>query len=447
MGKALGWLHLSDIHFLNKHDWRNSPVLDKLQRDVFLLREQGLGIDLVFCTGDVGYGETSKEPLVNQYATAKQFFDKVLKTCGLKDERLFLVPGNHDIDRGKVLGSQTEYFRNGARTADEINQLFRDGRGELQRAMERLELYQQFVKSNYPHIPLTDNATFTAWLNIRGVTVSIAGLNSAWTCADNEDKGKLWLAGETQLHTSQQTIEALSGGKQADLRIALLHHPMSWFREVEARALRGRIQNEFDFLLHGHEHDQWVQETRTPYHTAIAAGAVTSCNESEFGYNVMQLGSGQADIHLRCYDRKGDGWVPEVMAGRAEKGIWTISLPAAFCPPEQAAPSPTDSIEPQLANGPASRGHFGLDEMLDSCTAHLVKEPLLIIYGLAGVGKSVIVDELHQLPAWRDLKHITVVVQEHTGFHDLFSQLAPYLGLHDERPRPPLGNSGTEIAK
>ena len=447
MSNALGWLHLSDIHFLDKLDWRNSLVLDKLQKDLSRLREQGLGIDLVFCTGDIGYGETSKEPLADQYATAKRFFDEVLVTCGLKNDRLFLVPGNHDIDRGKVLVSQTEYFRNSARTSDEINQLFRDYRGELQRAMERLEQYRLFVKTNYAHIPLDDKATFATSLNINGVTISIAGLNSAWTCADNEDKGELWLAGETQLHTFQQTIKVPYGGNRADLRIALLHHPTSWIKDSEAKILRGRMQNEFDFLLHGHEHDQWVQENRTPNHTVIAAGAAAAGSDAEFGYNLVQLSPGRANVHLRRYDRKGDGWVEEIIAGRTENGMWSISPPSAFASPDQPVFSPSGSTEVQPTHGAESRGRFGLDEILDRCAACLVTEPLLVIYGLAGVGKSVIVDELHQLPSWRSLKHLTVTVQENTGLHDFFSQLAPYLGIHDERPRPPVGNNGAEIAE
>jgi len=121
MAKSLGWLHLSDLHFLSASNWRDSPVLRKLQADIADRRKDGLRIDLVLCTGDIGFGEKSSEPLVSQYAVAKEFFDRVLAVCELPADRLFLVPGNHDIDRSKVRESTTEYFRNASRNCEGVN--------------------------------------------------------------------------------------------------------------------------------------------------------------------------------------------------------------------------------------------------------------------------------------------------------------------------------------
>ncbi|HKU00938.1 MAG TPA: hypothetical protein VJS30_31050 [Paraburkholderia sp.] len=42
MNKTLGWLHLSDLHFWGKRDWKNSPVLEKLLKDIAALRRSGL---------------------------------------------------------------------------------------------------------------------------------------------------------------------------------------------------------------------------------------------------------------------------------------------------------------------------------------------------------------------------------------------------------------------
>jgi len=94
MAKSLGWLHLSDLHFLSANDWRDSAVLRNLKSDISSKKREGLAIDLVFCTGDIGFGETSKEPLKDQYKIAKSFFDAVLDICELKPDRFFLVPGS-----------------------------------------------------------------------------------------------------------------------------------------------------------------------------------------------------------------------------------------------------------------------------------------------------------------------------------------------------------------
>lgn len=101
MNHTLGWLHLSDLHFLDRRAWRDSRALNKLLEDLESRLKAGLRVDLVFCTGDIGFGETRAEPLAKQYADAKAFFDRVLEICKLGSDRLFLVPGNHDIDRTK----------------------------------------------------------------------------------------------------------------------------------------------------------------------------------------------------------------------------------------------------------------------------------------------------------------------------------------------------------
>lgn len=360
MDKTLGWLHLSDLHFLYKHDWRASPVLEKLLDDVARLKTNGLFIDLVLCTGDIGYGQASTDPLTAQYADAKAFLDKVLKACGLPNDRLFLVPGNHDIDRTTVLTSQTDYFRNAERNPQDINQMFRDRHGEVQGVMKRLDQYRQFVKDKYPHIPLDDNATFGAWLTINEVKISIAGLNSAWACADNNDKGKLRLAGQAQLHACEKAIKTSSAGSAADIRIALVHHPLAWLNPDEAKQLRGRIQNECNFLLHGHEHDQWVQENYNPYHIVIASGAATADTEGEFGYNLVQLGPGKANIHLRSYDEKGHGWGKEIIASRADDGIWSIFPPPIFSSPDQPDAGTSTRAMTKGSSCPASLGVPGI---------------------------------------------------------------------------------------
>ena len=44
-------------------------------------------------SGDVAYSGKEEE-----YVRAKRFFDKLLSTLKLPAERLFIVPGNHDVD-------------------------------------------------------------------------------------------------------------------------------------------------------------------------------------------------------------------------------------------------------------------------------------------------------------------------------------------------------------
>lgn len=445
MSPTLGWLHISDLHFLDKHAWRDNRPLNKLIDDLTALLKDGLRVDLVLCTGDIGFGETKTEPLSCQYADAKAFFDKVLETCKLENDRLFMVPGNHDIDRSKVRKSQTEWLRSSERNADQINQDFRDSDAEIKQAMERLAAYRKFIAEHYPHIQLDDNVTFGAKVEINGISITLSGLNSAWTCVDNDDKNQIWLAGEAQLHASGKVIEVQTGGSQPNLRLGMLHHPQNWLQPSEAQRLRGRMEQDFDFVLHGHAHDQWIDEKTTPKHVVIAAGATTGESSQEFGYNLVQIAPGKAEVHLRRYDTKGCGWIEENIHGRTKQGVWTLA-PLANMPALAIASTSITALGPSGAS-PVSRGHFGLEAALQDCSSRLGKDRLLAVFGMAGVGKSTLVEELRLRPEWQTHRLVQITAREDSGMTDFFGQIAPFLGIHDERPRLPSGETVAKIAE
>ena len=112
----------------------------------------------------------------------------------------------------------------------------------------------------------------------------------------------------------------------------------------------------------------------------------------------------------------------------------------AIAPPD-LPPVPAASVLVSVPDDPTARGHFGLNEILDTCTSQLQQTPLLALYGMTGVGKSVVVKELRQLPAWRALRAHSHMVQAQAGLDDIFGALAPILDIHDERPRCPAGNT------
>jgi len=56
-------------------------------------------IDLIFITGDLVY--SGKE---DQFKTALFSINKIIEKSEVKLENVFIVPGNHDIDRDKING-------------------------------------------------------------------------------------------------------------------------------------------------------------------------------------------------------------------------------------------------------------------------------------------------------------------------------------------------------
>lgn len=84
------WLHLSDIH-LNKRDVDSRRMRNRL---LDYMKELGTQIDYIFITGDLRYA-----PMGEFAADTVDYINKLLNVTNLTVDRLFIVPGNHDIER------------------------------------------------------------------------------------------------------------------------------------------------------------------------------------------------------------------------------------------------------------------------------------------------------------------------------------------------------------
>ncbi len=93
---AFRWIHLPDFHFADAPDpYERNTVLEPLLAEITRRRqEEGFEPDALFVTGDVAYSGKPAE-----YLAATSFFDDLLEATGLDKSRLFVVPGNHDLDK------------------------------------------------------------------------------------------------------------------------------------------------------------------------------------------------------------------------------------------------------------------------------------------------------------------------------------------------------------
>jgi len=111
MNRSLTWLHLSDLHARLRDDWDSRQITEALVRDLKTLRkEHGLRPDLVCFTGDAAFGAASGEKMVDQYQKVRAFLDSVRRAFEpeIPVRDVYLVPGNHDVDRGEITPDQTE---------------------------------------------------------------------------------------------------------------------------------------------------------------------------------------------------------------------------------------------------------------------------------------------------------------------------------------------------
>lgn len=447
MSKTLTWLHISDLHLCKpKHGWDADQVLEALRIDFkHMIGEHNLNPDLIFFTGDVAYGQLGDQGFAmgSQYEEAAILFEEIRTQFSpeVMKENFFIVPGNHDVNRDRILKATTHFLdslidKNFSEALQEVTALLQSGNKDWQACMERLADYRAFLETyGFDHL-LQDkeHLIYHAVREINGIQVGVAGLNSAWSCSGKREKGKLWLGGHWQIQNVRPNI------KDATVKIVLMHHPLNWFSPVEDPVLIPEIERTFDFFLHGHEHQNWV----TPNfegHTRIAAGACYGSSEEESGYNFVRLDidNGIGEVWLRRFGSDGAGWVPRAIRGKTNNdGLWQLKnlsrlVGTRFTPADHEGHNPIGPPGP-LLSGPESRGVFGRESDIQKLSHALKQKAIVTIYGMPGIGKSELIREALHNVSEEGITYIRFRLYPDMKLPELYRQLAATLGSREENP-------------
>ncbi|MEY4546531.1 MAG: hypothetical protein RL685_2726 [Pseudomonadota bacterium] len=419
------WLHISDAHFgapdmTGALDSVIAMLLDDLQR---MRSERSLVPDFLFFTGDIAFGELPHSQLADQYLAAQELLSKIEELFQLPRLNMFLVPGNHDVNRTRVDEPQTSWLdsllQGGADPTLAVDQLWSKPENvSRDRYLERLENYAAFIqRAGLRHL-LQDRKrlVYTHRRRVRGVDIAITGLNTAWSSSRDRERGKLWL-GQSQVNANAQVA------RNADLSIALGHHPPGWFNEYEDPAWYQALSTHYDFYLHGHEHDDWVDERSE--HVRVASGALYERRLTTTGYNFVRLDFDQprAEVFLRQYDTRGGGWIPRCIYGKTDdSGRWALSyrpqarrrssrtLDTVVSPP---APVPAPNIDVfeyfAVATAVSDESRFigRRNELRTALSALRARGAAIAIYGLAGVGKTSLALQIARIANGTDTKLCT----------------------------------------
>ena len=244
---SVTWLHISDFHVRSGDSYDRDVVLQALVASAAEYRKLGHAVpDVVFATGDVADSGKSAE-----YELAERFFDDLLNVLDLDKSRLFVVPGNHDVDRDLGVG--------------------------LARTLESREEADKFFNPDHPKPQLTAKlGAFLKWhnryfegtrtltekstcgpaqlLEINGRRLGILPINSSLFCQDENDHHKLWI-GRRCLDLATADLKKIG----AEVNIALIHHPLDWLSPIEGSNIQAELDNSVHILLRGHLHDTKIE--------------------------------------------------------------------------------------------------------------------------------------------------------------------------------------------
>ncbi|MBC1237264.1 SIR2 family protein [Nostoc sp. 2RC] len=343
------WLHLSDWHQKGK-DFDRQVVRDALIRDIEereKISPDLAKIDFIIFSGDVAHAGKKEE----YEAAQENLFEPVLQATGLTAERLFIVPGNHDLDRSTfelLPDSILKPFDSDVQVKDWLtNQKKRD------RLREPFEAYREFV-TQYTHQPQPDYSSIRRlWIDEK--RVALLGLNSALMAGRNknesgyvDDYGKL-IIGEPQLYDALKQIAS------DEVRIAVLHHPLEWIGEFERNRLGQRLQNQdgCHFLLCGHQHKSEVYQVAGTTGNCVVIPAGSSYDRRNYpnGYNFVHLNcdTRRGTVYLRLWIDDENCWYKHT-APSHEDGYVKFKLPQKViaAPPPVPPPKPSTKIKVEL---------------------------------------------------------------------------------------------------
>ena len=281
-------LHISDIHFrsppcLTPDQDPDRPYRTRMLQDVRDRVEELGPADAILIGGDIAFKGAPEE-----YQTAMEWIGELSSAACCLRERIFVIPGNHDVDRAiirnmpAVRNAQAAIARADREQREhEFRTQIRDE--ETARALiAPLAAYNDFAKPFNCQVYLPDRLFWKQDLKLEeGVVLRLHGLTSTLLSGAEgqaDTRGSLYLSPlQTVLDPADDVVN-----------LVLCHHPPDWLLDQGDAddAICGRAA----IHMFGHKHRQRITQERS--YVRFGAGAVNpERNEPGWqpGYNLVNV--------------------------------------------------------------------------------------------------------------------------------------------------------------
>jgi predicted phosphodiesterase len=310
----LRYLHISDLHLTCQNDTGDGWAIREFNQDfvttsmldaISRLIQQGLAIDMLLVTGDLARRGKS-----NEYQVVEVFCSRLLEETGVPTEHLFVVPGNHDVDRDEVTESHIRWWYQFA-DQNQIAEVLSSG-DVFPILMRKFGAFNEFV-SRVTGRSLYDQKQYYAVespcfeKNGEQFRINIVELNSALFAGyDGDDQGRLAFG----LHQVDGALRQLD--QSATLNLVLFHHPVECFHRSDQVCLN-QLVNVADIIVTGHLHEPANAFVKNAAGQAvmIGAGACFENRETENSFNLVEidLETGKGLVQFYKYLPLHNRWV------------------------------------------------------------------------------------------------------------------------------------------
>lgn len=348
-------LHISDIHFrapncLNPDLDADRPFRTRLLQDA-RARATALGpVGAILVGGDIAFKGDPQE-----YQVAFAWIKELAEACQCPLERVFVIPGNHDVDRSIIMRApSTRNAQQAIKTAlpqrreGELRTQFAD-QDAGKALLAPLAAYNEFAKLFNCQVYPPERLYWKQDLPLQnGVHLRIHGLTSTLLSGANgqDDQRDLYLS---PLQTVLDPVEDV-------VNLVLCHHPPDWFLDHDE--VHDDICGRAAIHLFGHKHRQRV--TQEVGYIRFAAGAVNpDRNEPGWrpGYNLIRVdvhGAGpdralDIEAHLLEWQASPEQYRP-ILTARGDPVLQQrIAIPARVAAPARAVDKAEAAIAPPAA--------------------------------------------------------------------------------------------------
>ena len=296
--RSIRWLHISDFHLRESETWSQDAVLAAMLNDIRRRVAEGPAFDFILATGDLAFSGQEAE-----YVLFETFIDDLAAATSLARDKIFCVPGNHDIDRGR----QTMCFTGTRSTLQSESDIysFLHSEEERETLLTRQRRFQEFQERSFPtqtRDRTEDSLGYVSVVDIDDIKIAIVGLNSAWLAEGGaSDHGRL-LLGECQVTKALEIVKQIN----PHIVIGMAHHPFALLSEFDRPSTQQRLENACHFFHCGHLHVPDASEvvTHSGHCLTLAAGASFESREAHNTYTVVTLDPlyAKTDVTFVRYD-------------------------------------------------------------------------------------------------------------------------------------------------
>lgn len=310
-GVIMKWLHLSDLHLIYKN--YETDVMRISFFDYLGVQFKGK-VDCLFITGDISH--QGQEYTDQVY----EFLNEIVITLNISKEKVYMIPGNHDIKRNKLMGNVIKGILSEEDSKKAINEIDKDSFDVLNNGQQGfVTLYEKFLEREYPK----DNVHFV----IKTEEYNVIHINTCLIAGGDNVEGKILVG----LHNLLSVMKEVNKEKDK-ITFAIGHHTVNCINEAEKGSFLNRLSdNEIDFYLSGHVHKSNIHQESNNYKTIhmFTAGAniVDGYTDTIFIEGNLETGTGRVEVVYHTWNSSKEFWhVNNSLDRRLVEGKYTFEL-------------------------------------------------------------------------------------------------------------------------